>query len=273
VRLLACGRAVSPQRALAALALALLLAGCKVDLYTRLGERDANEMVAILQEHGIAAERSVADDKTSSVAVDEASFADAVRLLKERGYPRQSYVSMGEVFSGDKLVSSPLEDRARLVYALGQELSRTIADVDGVLSARVHIVLPTDDPLRQSATPSSASVFIRHDAAAPVGKLEPQIKTFVANSIEGLSYDKVSVVMVAVALPPRAAPQARAAEALTNVAGIWVERESAARAAMLIYALLGLASLGLGSAALLCWRWRSRVRPAAPRVPARPSIV
>jgi type III secretion protein J len=57
--------------------------------------------------------------------------------------------------------------------------------------------LPRNDPLREEVKPASASVFIKHDASVPVEKLLPQIKTFVTNSIEGLTYDKVSVVFIA----------------------------------------------------------------------------
>ncbi len=112
--------------------------------------------------------------------------------------PRQPFKSLGEVFKGSGLVASPVEERARYVYALSEELSRTISDIDGVLSARVHVVLPKNDLLRQDATPSSASVFIRHASNAKLSALLPQIKMLVANSIEGLSYDKVAVVFVPV---------------------------------------------------------------------------
>ncbi len=65
-----------------------------------------------------------------------------------------------------------------------------------MLSARIHVVLPKNDLLKQDSTPSSASVFIRYDQAVPVRALLPQIKMLVANSIEGLNYEKVSVVFV-----------------------------------------------------------------------------
>jgi len=86
-----------------------------------------------------------------------------------------------------------------MIYALSQELSRTVSEIDGVLSARVHLVLPENDPLRQQLVPSSASVFIRHRTSASLSDLVPQVKMLVANGIAGLSYDKVSVILVAVA--------------------------------------------------------------------------
>jgi type III secretion protein J len=182
----------------AAVLIAMALSGCKTDLYTKLKEREANEMVALLIGHGIDANRTVAKDGTSIVQVDEKRLAQAIELLRASGYPRQTFSNMGEVFKGSGLIASPTEERARFVYALSEELSRTISDIDGVLSARIHVVLPKNDLLRQDTTPSSASVFIRHDARALLKNLLPQIKMLVANSIEGLSYEKVSVVLVPV---------------------------------------------------------------------------
>jgi type III secretion protein J len=179
-------------------AVTLMLAGCKTDLYTKLTEREANEMVALLLDRGIDASRASGKDGSSSVQVEQARFAQSVELLKAGGYPRQSFTNMGEVFKGGGLIASPTEERARFVYALSEELSKTISGIDGVLSARIHVVLPKNDLLKQDATPSSASVFIRHDKDAPLKSLLPQIKMLVANSIEGLTYEKVSVVFVPV---------------------------------------------------------------------------
>jgi type III secretion protein J len=181
--------------------LALALTGCKTELYTSLDEREANEMIALLVKNGIDAKRVRAKDSSSSLQVEESRLADAVDLLKANGYPRERFANMGDVFKTSGLIASPTEERARFIYALGQELSRTINDIDGVITARIHVVLPKNDLLRQDITPSSASVFIRHDARAPLKQLLPQIKMLVANSIEGLAYEKVSVVFVPVDRP------------------------------------------------------------------------
>jgi type III secretion protein J len=183
-------------RTLALFGLVLFLTGCSVDLYTKLSETEANEIVALLIRNGISASRVAAKDGTSVVRVEESSFADAVAILDGVGLPRQRFASIGDVFADTKLVSSPMEERARFIYAISQELSKTLSEIDGVLAARVHLVLPKNDPLREDQKPSSASVFIKHDPSISLTSLLPQIKTLVTNSIEGLTYDKVSVVFV-----------------------------------------------------------------------------
>jgi type III secretion protein J len=173
-----------------------MLCACQSDLYTKLSEAEANEIVALLLRNGISASRGVAKDGTSVVRVEDGYFADAVSLLNEAGLPRPKFATMGDVFADTKLISSPTEERERFIYATSQELSKTLSEIDGVISARVHLVLPKNDPLKEDYKPSSASVFIKHEAAASVAPLLPQIKTLVANSIEGLTYDRVSVVFV-----------------------------------------------------------------------------
>lgn len=203
-------------RALALLPLLLLLIGCKADLYTKVQEREANEMLAVLLRNGVDAARVAAKDGTSTIQVEQSQIAFSIVLLNGEGLPHHTFKSLGEVFSGTGLIASPTEERARYVYALSEELSRTISDIDGVLSARVHVVLPKNDLLRRDATPSSASVFIRHDSKADLSILLPQIKMLVANSIEGLSYDKVAVVFASVerpALEQRPAPATAFAQA------------------------------------------------------------
>lgn len=200
----------------ALLPLLLALVGCKADLYTKVQEREANEMLAVLLKNGVDALRVAAKDGTITIQVEQTQIASAIDLLNGEGLPRHAFKSLGEVFSAAGLIASPIEERARYVYALSEELSRTISDIDGVLSARVHVVLPKNDLLRRDTTPSSASVFIRHDSRANLSILLPQIKMLVANSIEGLTYDKVAVVFVSVerpALEPRPAAAAGLAQA------------------------------------------------------------
>lgn len=222
----------------------LLLQGCQENLYTNLSEREANTMVAALLRSGVPASRVRQDDGKMTVGVDGDRLADAVRILEDAGLPKPAFASMGEVFQRDGLVASPTQERAQMVFALSEELSRTISEIDGVLSARVHVVLPDSNPLRRDDAPSSASVFVRYEPSLDITPLIPQIKTLVANGIAGLSYDKVSVVPVAAAAR---APDAIAAAspALVSVFGVWMLETSVTRAGLIAGGFL------LGAAALV----------------------
>lgn len=182
----------------------LLLAGCKAELHSKLNENDANNMMAILLENGISAEK-IGDKKagTYTLNVDESKIPESVALLREHGYPREKVSTMADLFQKDGLISSPLEERARFIYALSQSVQETLSQIDGVLVARVHVVLPEESISGELRKPSSASVFIKYHPSFDLEDMKSDIKLIVEKSIQGLSYDKVSVVMIPAQLPRR----------------------------------------------------------------------
>lgn len=179
------------------LLLALMLSACKVELYSGLPEKEGNEIISILLEHDVSAKKETNfKNRTTTVFVEESQLSQSIQILGRYGLPRDDYNSVGEIFKKDGMISSPLEERARYIYALSQEISETLSQLDGVLTARVHIVIPEPNPRVQvSELPSSASVFIKHNDLVQLDVLVPNIKLLVSNSIEGLVYDNVSVVL------------------------------------------------------------------------------
>jgi type III secretion protein J len=242
-------------RALVLLA-ALLLSACETELYNNLDQRQANEIVASLQQRGIPAQRVTVKGGTYTVVVDKGRFAESVTILKDAGLPRQEFQTMGQVFKKDGLVSSPTQERAQMIFALSQELSRTVSEIDGVLSARVHLVLPENDPLRQQLVPSSASVFVRHRSNARVGNLVPQVKMLVANGVAGLAYDKVSVILVPV--DSQAPTQAQDLE-MASFFGIWMHRDNVAQAMWMFFGLVALVVVLAGGLGVVLFRRGRRV--------------
>lgn len=178
---------------LAALVLLVALAGCKVGLYSNLTEQEANEMVAALTAAQLSADKERLENDQWQVLVDKGELASALELLRSQGLPNDRYASMGEVFRKQGLVSTPSEERMRYIYAMSQELSQTLRKVDGVIAARVHVVIPANDPLSDKIRPSSAAVFIKHRADVDLRMLTPAVKDLVAHSIEGLSHEQVSL--------------------------------------------------------------------------------
>ncbi|MER9326603.1 type III secretion system inner membrane ring lipoprotein SctJ [Mesorhizobium sp. M0488] len=226
----------------------LVLQACSVELYSNLSQRQANEIVATLVRHGIPAQRETGKDGKMTVSVEKGRFAEAMAILDESGLPKQEFQTLGEVFKRGGIVSSPAEERATMIYGLSQELSQTISDIDGVLSARVHLVLPENDPLRQQLVPSSASVFIRHRASVPMNELIPQVKMLVAKGVAGLTYDNVSVTLIPVTAT---APEQGTGEAgFTSFLGLWLHPGSVAAAMGLFY---GMAAAILALAARLAY--------------------
>jgi type III secretion protein J len=257
-------------RLAAAITGVLLLAGCKSELYTDLDQRQANEIVATLLQHGIAADRSFGKDDRVSVSVDSSRFAEAVTILNDNGLPKQKFATLGDVFKRDGLVSSPVQESAQMIFALSQELSRTVSDIDGVLTARVLLVLPENDPLREKVVPSSASVFIRYRADMPIEHLVPQIKMLVANGVAGLSYDKVSVILVPVQTHDAVAShEARAADLPRRVQGVRATITSFSDWPFYGFGILA-AALG-GALSFVLRRARQRIYPLRTPEPVKSS--
>lgn len=176
----------------------VFLSACKKDLYSNLNEVGANEMLVTLLENGVGSAGKDTDDggKTWVLHVDESQLVRAMQVLQQNGLPRTGHDTLGDLFKKDGLVSTPAEERIRFIYGLSEELDSTLSQIDGVLVARVQIVLPNNDPLATDVKPSSASVFIKSRPGSAVDRMVPQVKALVVHSVEGLSYDQVSVVVV-----------------------------------------------------------------------------
>lgn len=181
------------------LVILLLLSGCKVSLYSGLSEAEANQIISVLHTHNIVANKDIdTRSGTATVMVQETDFSAAVELLNSKGYPKQKFATTEQVFNGSGIVQTSLEEQARLRYVISQELSSTISELDGVLSARVHIVIPQQADIRaqqdQAPELAKASVFIRRTDDIMMDNMVSNIKHFVSNSVPNLDYENVAVI-------------------------------------------------------------------------------
>ena len=181
-----------------ACAAALLLAGCdgEATLHSGLEEQQANLVMAALLDAGIECHKSPGEEGTWNVSVVESRFAEAVNLLEKAGLPRRPHQGIGEVFKKTGMISSPSEERIRFMDALAQDLAKTISGIEGVVDARVHVVLPENDPFARHVLPSSAAVAIRSRWDADLTDIVPSVKGLVKNAIEGLQYEKIMVTVL-----------------------------------------------------------------------------
>jgi len=175
----------------------VLLVGCDqvATLYSGLEESQANAVMAALLDAGISCHKKPGEEGTWNVEIDESNFAAAANLCASRGLPRRPLQGVGECFKKTGMVSSPSEERIRFMDAVAQDLAKTISMIDGVVDARVHVVLPENDPFAKNTLPSSAAVAIRARWDADLTENVPQIKSLVKNAIEGLAFEKIAVTI------------------------------------------------------------------------------
>ena len=253
---------------------ALLLAACQQELYSNLTEVEANQMLAVLMANGLSADKTAKGKEGFTITVESRDMLRAIAVLNDTGYPKNTRDSMGKVFQKSGIVSSPFEERVRYIYALGEEVAQTLSSIDGVVTARVHIVLPDTPQLGQPVKPSSAAVFIKHRPGVDLDFFVPQIRRLVSSSIEGLQYGAVTVVL-AEATPtkletPTEAGSSGNVEVLPGLAIKDADRSRFWQIAMGVGALIGL--LIAGNLVLLFFYLRDR-RGKRPTVTAAVPMV
>lgn len=249
-------------RVMAALLACLLIVGCtRTPLYSQLDEQQANELMAALLDAGIPAEKDPSPSKTGwEVMVNRGDIPYAMQVLTSRGLPRAKYSSLGDVFKKEGFASSALEEKARYLYGLSQELQRTLTRIDGVVEARVHIALPDRDPLGGNVQDSSASVLIFERPGQSLRDRETDIKVFVKDSVEGLDdVNKVTVKFFTVTAPPKAHQSGGPLNAVIGSIDL-----SAVIIGAGVLVVLAIVAFFFG-------RLRSRFAPAAPAAAAAPT--
>lgn len=250
-------------RPFAVLVAACLTAGCgQAVLYNDLMERDSNEMMAVLIRAGVSCEKVKGEENRWQITVAHADFAKAVDELKKYGLPRDRFVNIGEVFKKSGLVSSPTEERVRFMHAVSQELSDTISQIDGVVSARVHLVLPNANSFGEQTRASSASVFIRHRPNARLEGSIPDVNRLVMNAVEGLKYENVTTILTPAEDPPAAVA---APVDTVKVMSMQVGSNSLPQFWTLLGGMAALSVVSLGALALVLLRRKPAMTPTLVR--------
>ncbi len=185
------------RRHLVWIGVAWLLTGCsRIDLYTNLSEQQANEVAAVLLAAEIDTDKRISETKAWAVRIDKSDLPRAMDVLEGAGVPRTVAPSMAEIFKKDGFISSPLEERARFISATQSGLEQTIARMNGVLDARVHLAMPERDPLTDAIVPSSAAVMVRYaqDVKFTENGGINNVKALVRDAVEGLAPERITVV-------------------------------------------------------------------------------
>jgi type III secretion protein J len=187
-------RAIGPY---SSLFLLLLLTGCKIDLYKGLNEQEANQMLALLMINRISAQKIDETGGLLKIKVAEADFVNSVEILRQNGYPKRQFFSVNDLFPANQLITSPLQEQAKLIYLKEQRLEQLISAMEGVISASISIADPPQAENRRDVIPPAASVLVKYSPETNMANFINQIKSLVHNSIPGINYEAITVVLQA----------------------------------------------------------------------------
>ncbi len=158
-------------------------------LYSDLEPTVAAGIVDELETRGVPYELS---DSGRVILVPRDQVA-ATRLdMSAAGLPAAS--GGWSILDDQGITSSEFDQRVGYQRAMEGELASTIAVIDGVSSANVHLVIPEQDLFVGDEIMASASVLLVLDGAEPLAAQQIQaIVNLVASSVEGLTAANVTV--------------------------------------------------------------------------------
>jgi type III secretion protein J len=181
---------------------ALSLVACSQAINHGLSEDQANEIQVVLERNGIQATKAAEEGGETvafTISVPKRDAARAMQILRENDLPQQQAKGFNEVFAKTSLIPTAMEEKALYLQAVCGELAKTIEAINGVVDARVHVVLPESDILKQElqgpTTPKAAVLIkykVRRNGEMPYKP--DDIRQLVANSVEALKASDVTVV-------------------------------------------------------------------------------
>ncbi len=160
-------------------------------LFSNLASQDANKIVEKLREKTIPYELS---DGGKTILVPQNQIYELRLTLSGEGLPQSSVIGY-EIFDKTNLGVSDFVQKLNYRRALEGELARTIAQLEEVEGARVHIVLPEKTLFKEDQKPATASVILKLRSEGRLRQENIQgISHLIASSVEGLEVNNVTIL-------------------------------------------------------------------------------
>jgi len=182
----------------------VFFSACQADLQNNLSQKQADQIIVALQRYGIKSDKKEhvkSREITYSVLTGKGQLNEARRILVTLGLPRERIIGIEDICGNvDALIPSPSIDRCKLQLAVQNEIVKAIHAIDGVVEARVNVNIPESNILSEQDNPHpTAAVLIKYIAdEAGRAPFDPKkIKEFVANSVDNLDYNDVTIMSTA----------------------------------------------------------------------------
>jgi len=172
-------------------ALSMNLGQPKALLYSNLDLKEAGTITQSLDQAGVKYELK-GDGSTIMVPRDQ--VASTRLMLSSKGLPTAGSVGYEIFDSNNTLGQTDFVQQLNRQRALEGELGRTILALDGITSARVHLVLPKRQLFDEEAEQPSAAVSIGVGGREPGADQVRAIQNLVAGSVPNMKPDRVTVI-------------------------------------------------------------------------------
>lgn len=166
--------------------------GAMSPLYAGLPATETREIAAELSRQGI--DYTTSADETS-IMVPSRLEHRARMLLASAGLPRSSPEKGWEIFGEGGLAVTKPQQQAMQIRALQGELSRSIASLENVSKAAVHISLKQDSPFLAEQQPAKAAVLLHLKPGKSISREQAMaIAHLVAKSVPDLETAQITIV-------------------------------------------------------------------------------
>jgi flagellar M-ring protein FliF len=173
------------------IALSMNLGQPKALLYSNLDLKEAGSITQSLDQAGVKYE--VKGDG-STIMVPRDQVASTRLMLSSKGLPTAGSVGYEIFDSNNTLGQTDFVQQLNRQRALEGELGRTIRSLDGITSARVHLVLPKRQLFDEEAEQPSAAVTIGVGGREPGPDQVRAMQNLVSGAVPGLKPDRVTVI-------------------------------------------------------------------------------
>lgn len=163
----------------------------KALLYSNLDLKEAGSITAALDQAGVKYE--VKGDG-STIMVPRDVVASTRLMLSSKGLPTSGSVGYEIFDEANALGQTDFVQQLNRQRALEGELARTIQSLEGVTSARVHLVLPKRQLFEEQGEQPSAAVNIHVGGRTPSSDQVQAIQNLVSGAVPNLKPGRVTVV-------------------------------------------------------------------------------
>ncbi len=173
---------------------ALLMTGGKSPyeyVFTNLSDHDRGAIDDFFQRSGV--EDYVIDKK--GVRVRKEQVRELRMKLIQEGLPSSGVVGLEAFDKQDFMGKTDFEQRMLKLRAIQGELQRTITLIEGVNSARIHIVTPRKSLFVEDQKETTAAVYLKTRRGMELSRKQVKgISNLMARSVEGLATKNITII-------------------------------------------------------------------------------